>query len=533
MMGPSEIEADGAEVDSWEDLADAPFAVDPVDAQHGVDEAEVIVEGDLGEYQQPRGLPQPVAPSREARRLHELTHLPYANWCPHCVSGRRNNSPHFRSRTGSDRDLPLLVLDYCFVRNDKDEQLAKVLVGKLYPCRKVFACVVDAKGTNEHAVRRMCDFIKESGLTKFVYKSDKESSIIALMDEAIRKSGRAGHHMPEDVPVLGVPENSAVGESQSNGRAERAVQTVEDLLRTHKLALESKVKARAPSDHAVLRWLVEHVADILTKYTINSTGQSPYEKLHGRKVKEKRVEFGERVFFFTPKKGRAKLDARWKLGVYLGHASNTNEVFIGLKNGNVVRARSITRVVEEARWCKTLVLGVIGTPSQMKHIEDGMLTDDEVEEQEAPHDYDPELVEPPENRPAKRPAPVDSDEAQSKLDEDELVRQARDDHVQHPFDQSTGPRRVRITVADLKKYGFTDGCPRCTNLAVENWKYKGGHNEECRARMYKHFKQEEDVKWVKWARGSVDLEGMQQRVHRSGPDRVTGSANSDLNRKLH
>ena len=83
MMGPSEIEADGAEVDSWEDLADAPFAVDPVDAQHGVDEAEVIVEGDLGEYQQPRGLPQPVAPSHEARRLHELTHLPYANWCPH------------------------------------------------------------------------------------------------------------------------------------------------------------------------------------------------------------------------------------------------------------------------------------------------------------------------------------------------------------------------------------------------------------------------------------------------------------------
>ena len=48
MMGPSEIEADGAEVDSWEDLVDAPFAVDPVDAQHAVDEAEVVVEGDLG-----------------------------------------------------------------------------------------------------------------------------------------------------------------------------------------------------------------------------------------------------------------------------------------------------------------------------------------------------------------------------------------------------------------------------------------------------------------------------------------------------
>ena len=86
----------------------------------------------------------------------------------------RNNSFHFRSQTGSDKDLPLLVLDYCFVRNEKDEELAKVLVGKLYPSRKVFACVVDSKGADEYATRRMCVFISESGLANFVYKNDKE-----------------------------------------------------------------------------------------------------------------------------------------------------------------------------------------------------------------------------------------------------------------------------------------------------------------------------------------------------------------------
>ena len=107
--------------------------------------------------------------------------------------------------------------------------------------------------------------------------------------------------------------------------------------------------------------------------------------------------------------------------IYLGHASNTNEVFTGLKNGNVVRARSITRVVEEARWSKELVLGVVGIPSHMKHVEDGAPTDDEVERQEAPHDFDADLVEPAEDRPAEKD-PVDLEE---KLDSGHGLRLSR------------------------------------------------------------------------------------------------------------
>ena len=92
------------------------------------------------------------------------------------------------------------------------------------------------------------------------------------------------------------------------------------------------------------------------------------------------MEFGEIVFFYTPKKGRAKLDRRWKLGVYLGHASNSNEVYIGIKNGNVVRARSTTRVVEESKWSKELVLGVRGVPSSLQPTPDGTLSADDIEE---------------------------------------------------------------------------------------------------------------------------------------------------------
>ena len=64
--------------------------------------------------------------------------------------------------------------------------------------------------------------------------------------------------------------NSAVGESQSNGKAERTVQMVEDQIRTVKLALESRIGARIPCSHPVMQWVVLHCADILNKYTVNA-----------------------------------------------------------------------------------------------------------------------------------------------------------------------------------------------------------------------------------------------------------------------
>jgi hypothetical protein len=286
------VRDDGEADQSWDDLAEAPLEFDPEDPIPCTEQDDVFVASDGGEFQSAKGASAPKAPSREVQARHNLTHLPYASWCPWCIMGRRANAPHYRSKGGSDRSLPLFVVDYAFARDKDDDVLAKLLVGKLYPSRKVLACVVDSKGVvDPYGVNRVAAFIRESGLMNFncinwVVKSDQESSILALMEQAIRKSGRNGTI---------VPEASAVGESASNSRAERTVQAVEDLLRVHKHALEARIGERLPSTHPTMRWLVEHVADILTKYTINDTGMSPYEELHGRKVQERRVEFGERV----------------------------------------------------------------------------------------------------------------------------------------------------------------------------------------------------------------------------------------------
>ena len=63
--------------------------------------------------------------------------------------------------------------------------------------------------------------------------------------------------------LIVVPEKRAVGESPSNGKAERAVQSVEDMVRSYLHALESRIKTKLPANHPVMRWMVEHAAAML------------------------------------------------------------------------------------------------------------------------------------------------------------------------------------------------------------------------------------------------------------------------------
>ena len=123
------------------------------------------------------------------------------------------------------------------MRDKKDEENLTVAVGKFTPSQATFACGADVKGADEYVTSRLKDFIKSQGADHFVYKMDQESSLRTCVEESIRQLNR---HAAE--AKTAVPENSAVGESQSNGVAERHVQKFEDLLRTHKAALKDNLK---------------------------------------------------------------------------------------------------------------------------------------------------------------------------------------------------------------------------------------------------------------------------------------------------
>ena len=388
---------------AWAELGDAPIPVEPrsVSAASRDAAASDLVDGEEeSEVQQPRGVPPPPEPTADEIERHNLTHFPYRSWCPHCLVCRRPNMQHRRS-PASGRKVPLFCADYCFVKDYQDESMTTILAGRLYPSNAVFATVCDAKGTeDEKAILRLSQFIKDSGVPKLVYKSDQERAIAKMTEEALRRAGRNGQPENPDTFDSGleqaVSEHSAIGESASNGRAERTVQAVEDLLRTLKSALEARIKARIPVDHPILRWMVEHVASILNRYSVNKDGQTPYFAFHGKRPADRLVEFGERVFFYVPRKTRAKLDHRWRLGIFIGLSSNSNEVFIGLPNGNVVKSKTVARVMIANRWNKDAVLKVRGIPGSLNPAG----TEDinpKIEESESPH-LDGDLEEREENR---------------------------------------------------------------------------------------------------------------------------------------
>ena len=56
----------------------------------------------------------PLTPSAEEVAAHRVTHLPFRNWCPECVAGRRPNTPH---RAGIEREhaVPTVLFDYAFI----------------------------------------------------------------------------------------------------------------------------------------------------------------------------------------------------------------------------------------------------------------------------------------------------------------------------------------------------------------------------------------------------------------------------------
>lgn len=308
----------------------------------------------------------PIKPSELEVQEHNATHIPYRSWCPVCVRSRGRNDPH-KAVDHEATEFPSLWMDYWFASTkaakNKEEKKASE-----YPCLAMFdfrdkgilSLLVPQKGLDEMgyasaaviATLKSWDYEK----VKIIMKSDQEKAITAVVSDV--KSKRKAEST--------IVENSAVGESQSNGPAENAVQKCEGLSRSYKDFAEEKAKIELVMEDDFMAWVIRHAGWTHNRFAIGEDGKTPFERKRGKKFRADVIPIGEMCLWRVPEATKGpKLAARWKKGVWLGRMDKTNEILVGTPEG-VFTSRCIRRLPKEEQWDGEAIKNMKGLPWELK-----------------------------------------------------------------------------------------------------------------------------------------------------------------------
>ena len=215
---------------------------------------------DSGEVQSARKLGQPRLPSEKERREHSLTHCPARSWCEHCTRGQGAEYGHSTVvGSAAEEQVPRVIIDYCFLTQaDDGEESLTALVMKETMCGSVWAYSLRSKSVAEDpwVADQLVDDMCTIGMAqeRVVIKSDQEAAIVELQLEVAKRRNYADYGVGTGI------ENSKVGDSNSNGKIERAIRDVKNMIRTHRSALETSIKTKIKLSWKVMPWLVRHAA---------------------------------------------------------------------------------------------------------------------------------------------------------------------------------------------------------------------------------------------------------------------------------
>ena len=95
-----------------------------------------------------RALPKPVTPTKEQREWHRLTHIPYADWCSHCVRCRGRNLPHRKvTPFPAENTVPVMSMDIGHIKRSEAEKKLPFIVARDHRTRVTFAHLLKGKST--------------------------------------------------------------------------------------------------------------------------------------------------------------------------------------------------------------------------------------------------------------------------------------------------------------------------------------------------------------------------------------------------
>ena len=209
------------------------------------------------------------------------------------------------SRSEPIGDMTELHSDYCFFKDKKSDKVnsATGLVTQDRKSGGICAHVCPKKGIGGGwIVKQFVRDIKKFGYqSKIVLRSDGEPAIKDLLSKVGEMRGAET-----------VLEQSRTGDSKANGRAERAIQSVEKQVRVLKIATEKSLGSRFGVKHKCFPWLVMHAADVITKCQIHRDGRTAYENIKQRKYTGLMLKWGTVVLHKVSVKVQGGvMESRW------------------------------------------------------------------------------------------------------------------------------------------------------------------------------------------------------------------------------
>ena len=294
-----------------------------------------------------RGLRQPQQPTPQQIAEHNLTHLPYRNWCPICVQGkgRQDNYKKQQSRQ------PITQVDFAYIKSQQDPKTIPVLTAVDVTTQLCMAVLVpDKPSMMDYMINNLQAFIFECGRTQGILQSDNEDTLNALLKATASKVG--------SMTVRHSPSYS----SNSQGSVERLHRTLLGQIRVVKAQVESNYSMTMSTKHCLLPWIVRHAAWTVNRYVIHSDGYTSFERRWGRNYERAICEFGETLLYLPPQhKKLPKADLRMQKCIWLGKVSETGENYVATESG-VQKVRTVRRLQPHFKYDLALLNKVSGTP---------------------------------------------------------------------------------------------------------------------------------------------------------------------------
>ena len=278
------------------------------------------------------GPQRPELPSAEEIANHNLTHLPAKAWCRACAEAGSRDADHVRQPSKVDSVLPLIEFDFFHVTGKGDVSSQVGLVGACRATQALYGTIVPTRVVRDSAytIYSVVAWIQELGHTKMVLQTDGEPALHSLIGAV------AAELFTIDGPSQVSVRQSPAGSHQSNGTAERTVQTLRKMARIYIRHLELNVPGLIVGvDSPWWGWAVRHASWVYNRFHKRSDSPTTaYEKYRWRRYGQPILELGECVMARRPAAALAsKGAAPALLALWLGRYALTDDTLLSRVRG--------------------------------------------------------------------------------------------------------------------------------------------------------------------------------------------------------